>query len=164
MGFGTIAALGIIALLVYPVLGVAKAGTLPEDWLRALVERWAGLSGLNPAVIYGVVMVESGGNPDARNPSDPSVGLMQVTPLIGRAYAGLKGDDGQVLLALLAPETNMRAGTGFLRHLQDRYTAKGYVLHEWLQAYNMGETNFDKGFRNDYGDRVVAAMRGWINA
>jgi len=134
------------------------ASMLNNDALRALVARWAEFYNLDPALVYGVVMVESSGNPTARNPSDPSCGLMGVKPLIGRAYGELTGDDDTVLLALELPDNNMRAGCGFLSHLQGRYG----VLHSvetWVQAYNMGETNFDKGYRNNYGSKVIAA--GW---
>jgi len=162
MGYSGLAIALVLALLAFPLLGIAKVPDGPGDWLRGLVARWAGNRQLDPALVFGVVMVESAGNPNAKNPADPSTGLMQVTPLIGRAYAGLQGDDEAVLLALMNSEVNMMAGTGFIRHLQDKYIPKGFSVREWIQAYNMGETNFDKGIRNSYGDKVILAMKGWV--
>jgi soluble lytic murein transglycosylase-like protein len=106
-------------------------------------------------------MTESSGDPNAVNPSDPSTGLMGVTPLIGRAYADLKGTDVEVLELLKNLATNMMAGTGFLAHLKFRY---GGTLSAdvWVQAYNLGETKFDRGARvPDYGERVRKAALTW---
>jgi soluble lytic murein transglycosylase-like protein len=158
--FGMLLVLG--ALLAIPAFGIAAVPKGPSDWLRSLIAKWSAVSGLEPKLIYGVVMTESSGNPEAKNPSDPSAGLMQVTPLIGRAFAGLEGTDEEVLRALMNVETNMQAGAGFLKHLQSRYATK-YALREWVQAYNLGETFFDQGRRNpSYGDKVVDHMKGWV--
>ena len=152
-----------IAFLVLIVLGVIVAIVgLPtktnETWLTALIRRWA-YPDLDPALVYGVVMTESRGQPNAENPADPSVGLMGVTPLIGRAYAGLTGTDEEVLQALHAPEVNMGAGTRFLRHLQTKY---GPALDSavWVSAYNDGEPRFDAGRRDGPYISSVALFRG----
>jgi len=131
------------------------------DWLSSLIRDAAAKHGVPADTIYGVIMAESSGNPSAVNPSDPSAGLMQVTPLIGRAYGGLTGSDQDVLQRLMDPAVNVRAGTAFLRHLQLRYDP--YLpREEWVQAYNLGETKFDRGVRNpEYGRRVESYARSW---
>ncbi|MGH9933246.1 MAG: lytic transglycosylase domain-containing protein [Pyrinomonadaceae bacterium] len=132
----------------------------PFDLING-IRSYAAASNLPPSLVWGIVQTESGGDPNAQNPSDPSAGLMQVTPLIGRAFGSLKGSDAVVLASLLDPETNLRAGTRFVAHLQSRYAAK-FPLGEWIQAYNVGETKFDRGIRNDlYGDRVLKFAATW---
>ena len=171
--------IGAIAALIYFARGrPPKAFVLPDDpyelpgppaikaedipqTLKDRVRVWATERGLDPSLIWGIVQTESGGDPNARNPSDPSAGLMQVTPLIGRAFANLSGTNAQVLDQLLEPDVNLRAGTGFVLHLRNRYSAK-FQLGEWVQAYNVGETLFDKGIRNDtYGNRVLKFAATW---
>ena len=132
-----------------------------ETTIREKVRFWSLKNGLSPALVWGVVMTESSGNPAAENPSDPSTGLMQVTPLIGRAFAGLPGDTQAVLKALLDPDINLQAGTGFLAVLQKKYSGK-FPQREWVQAYNLGEPQFNRGKRNQvYGDRVMKFMADW---
>lgn len=134
-----------------------------ESLARALAYSAGSQYSLDPSLIYGVIMTESGGDPNASNPSDPSVGLMGVQAIIGRAYAGLQGNAGEVLSQLYDPATNLAAGCGFLQHLQSRY-GDTMAVHEWIQAYNLGETKFDKGVRNpSYGDSVIKFI-GRFNA
>lgn len=126
--------------------------------LTAISRKFAQLTGVEAALIRAVIQQESAGNPNAQNPADPSAGLMQVTPLIGRAFGGLSGTDQQVLKLLLDPERNVRAGARFLAHLKGRYAAR-FQVQEWVQAYNEGETNFDRGLRVwSYGNSVKAHL------
>jgi len=148
--------LAAILLLGVPVLANADRGDL-----HARIRTWAARNGLDPALVYGVVMTESSGRADAQNPSDPSAGLMGVMPLIGRAYGFLTGDNASVLAQLKDPENNLRAGTGFMAHLQARYSGQFHVS-EWIQAYNLGEPKFDQGVRvPEYGAAVIRFSREW---
>lgn len=92
---------------------------------------------LDPEEILAVIWNESSGNPTAMNPNDPSWGLMGVTSNIGRAYAGVTGS------ALLDPETNIKAGSGYLAYLKNLFSSSD----DWAQSYNEGETNYAKGKR-----------------
>ena len=148
----------VVVLIVGAVLlffGVKKVQA-KDGKFRPLVRKWAALRGLDAALVWGVMMTESSGDPRAENPSDPSAGLMQTIPLITRAYAELTGTDEFALIQAKDPEISMRAGTGFLAHLQGRYGA-AMPPEEWVQAYNLGEPNFDKGHRvPEYGARVMS--------
>lgn len=141
--------------------GLPQIVSIPPSTLPGRIRYWAAKRSLDPALIWGVVMTESSGDPNAQNPSDPSAGLMQITPLIARAFYGLKGTDQEVLRQLLDSETNLRIGTAFVAHLRNRYAAT-HPVGEWIQAYNLGETLFDRGRRNVlYGSRVVKFMETW---
>jgi len=138
-----------------------KAKAQAAGWLERFIEKWAKFNSLDPALVYGVVMTESSGNPTATNPSDPSSGLMGVTPLIGRAYGGLSGSDLDVLSALLLPENNLKAGCGFLAHLKKLYGNK-MPVSTWVQAYNLGQTKFNAGARvPEYSAKVMGFAAQW---
>jgi len=148
----------IAVIVLFLVTVEAQGGTMKNYNLLAVIAQYAHETGLEPALIYGVVMTESSGNPNARNPSDPSAGLMGVTPLIGRYYGGILGSDSEVLEVLLEPNLNVQAGSRFLAHLRARYAAAMPVV-TWIQAYNLGETKFDAGIRvPQYGQRVAKFM------
>lgn len=141
------------------------------------VTRWAPLAFRASAKLDGFVSVqeilatvkkESFGDPLAVNPGDPSWGLMQVTSLIAREFAGIKTFPSRSLSPLVrykkpsygydttheifVPENNVKAGAGFLAYLKKRY-AKDHPLIlpsgeinplGWVAAYNEGEPNLWK--------------------
>ena len=90
------------------------------------------------ALIKAVIAAESGWNPGAINPSDPSYGLMQVTPATARLYApAITPDD------LLDPVTNLVIGSAHLRDLLARYWTP-----DALAVYNSGAAR--KNAQNQY--------------
>jgi soluble lytic murein transglycosylase-like protein len=124
---------------------------------KPLAEKYGSIFGVDPKLVLAIIKVESAGDELAKNPSDPSAGLMQITPPTARAFGKLAGTNQEVLTMLLDPDTNVRAGTAYLAHLQNRY-AKKWSVEVWTISYNAGETNFNKGFRNDYGNKVKKAL------
>lgn len=112
--------------------------TAVNQW-RALAEKYAQINYiLAPEEILAVIWNESTGNPNAQNPGDPSWGLMGVTALIGTAYASITSPT-----QLFDPETNIKAGSGFMAYLKDKFS--GQYPNTWIDAYNEGETKFAKG-------------------
>ena len=117
------------------------------------IQSWSITRGLDPRLTAAIVRTESSFRPDVKNPADPSYGLMGVTPLIAHAYGGWAKADGEDAIKQI--DLNVRAGTGFLRHLVDRYGR----LEDAIQAYNLGETKFDQGVRvPDYLSKVLTAF------
>ena len=110
-----------VAVPVADQLSPSPLPTLGSSTLvDSLIHKWATrVANLSFAEIKAIVWVESSGNPNAMNPSDPSWGLMQVTPLIGRAFAGITKNE-----QLLNPDTNLKAGTGFLSELKRQYESR----------------------------------------
>lgn len=123
-------------------------------WDR-LSKSWAKIrENLQPEEIKAIIMIESSGNETAVNPADPSWGLMGITALIGNHYA--KAGTKELLFD---PNTNIKAGSGFLSDLKRRY-AEQYPLgsgNGWVQMYNTGEPKFlKKGVRNrSYENKFV---------
>lgn len=133
-----------VAIMGAVALGAnAATGGVPDQ-----VMQWVGLAqkyaqvyaNLDPAEILACIWNESTGDPNASNPGDPSWGLMGVTMLIGQAYAQVT-DPSQ----LTDPETNVRAGAGYLSALKNEYSGQ---YADWPDAYNVGETKFNKGVRS----------------
>lgn len=103
---------------------------------------------LRPAEIKAIIKNESNFNEKAVNPNDPSWGLMQVTEYIGKKFAGIRD-----YTELYDPDTNVKAGAGFLAYLKEEYSAR-FPLSDpnngWIQMYNIGEPHFlNKHYRND---------------
>jgi soluble lytic murein transglycosylase-like protein len=159
---------------VYPVTGapiLPKLPPLPPANLSSILHwrdeiRRVGRQGVPLSWILAVIKIESAGNPDAVNPSDPSSGLMQTIPLITRAFGGVSGTNREMLEHSRNPSVSLRAGIGFLADLKRKYENR-YPLGEWILAYNSGETNFNKGFRGnkEYGRRFEIAriqLEAWI--
>lgn len=88
-------------------------------------------------LLKAIAFVESSENPEAIGDDDKSFGLMQVQSLIGSYYIGSGEKE-----TLLQPSSNVNAGSAFLADLLIKYD-----LEDAIQAYNMGETKFKKGYR-----------------
>ena len=89
---------------------------------------------LDPALVYGVIRAESAFDVEARS-SAGALGLMQLMPATARItarHAGMAlGGEG----AILAPPTNVRLGSHYLREVLNRY--RGNVAMA-AAAYNAG--------------------------
>jgi soluble lytic murein transglycosylase-like protein len=125
-----------------PGLGALAAAT---DWTPLAIEVGE-RHGVDPALVISVIAAESGGHPGAINPSDPSYGLMQVTPataswLLGRP---ISPDD------LLDPALNVDVGTRYLAYQLARY--RGDVALA-VNAYRAG-TASDTPRSQSYVTRV----------
>jgi len=165
-----LAVLGVGAVvLLLPGLASATSGSGVNVQIPTALPQWADLAQkyaqinpiLGPEEILAIIWNESSGNPNATNPGDPSWGLMGVTMLIGAAYAGVT-DPSQ----LLDPETNVKAGSAFLAKLKNEYS--GSNPNDWPDAYNVGETAFNKGVRSPtsptYSQAFFAKMNVLVQA
>ena len=127
--------------------------TIPLLTLEDMIGDAARAAGVSPAQVAAVCYIESRGNPRAVNPRDPSYGLMQLILPVSRpawAPALAYADSGDVVneqTLIQNPALNLKLGARFLAHLSKKYSAK-LAFAEWVQAYNLGETKFDRGVRN----------------
>lgn len=116
-----------------------------DSW-HDLAQHWSSVRGnLSAIEILATITEESGGNPVAINPSDPSWGLMGVSLYIGKKYAGIS-----IGSSLFDPNINIDAGSGFLSYLKETYGSRhtlGSADGGWIQMYNMGEPAFQSGKR-----------------
>lgn len=77
-----------------------------------LINQYAKENYLDPWFVGGVIMVESGGDPDAYNEASMATGLMQVMP---REY-GKPFLDRPSIADLKSPETNIKWGCEILAY------------------------------------------------
>jgi soluble lytic murein transglycosylase-like protein len=100
-----------------------------------LIERYAELQHLDPALVKAVIAVESSFQPDAVSVKG-AVGLMQIIPETGERY-GIVGDATRSIEQKLRdPAINLRVGT---RYLHDLLVLFADDLDLALAAYNAGE-------------------------
>ena len=100
---------------------------LPVTAYDRHIGRVAGETGLSPALIKSVALVESGFNPKAVSPKGAR-GLMQLMPATAASYG---------VTDLFDPLQNLRAGARHLRSLLDEFDGD---LTLALAAYNAGSS------------------------
>jgi soluble lytic murein transglycosylase-like protein len=100
---------------------------------------------LPPSLIMSLIHTESAFQRDAVS-SQGAIGLMQVQPQTALHFANMEGIDLPRGEPLYNPETNILLGTGYLRHLIDRFGD----LRTALAAYHVGPTEI--GRRRDMGE------------
>jgi soluble lytic murein transglycosylase len=122
------------------ILTAARAGHLDDLELRfpVLYEEQVGAVAkafnLEPAWIFGVMRQESAFMPDARSPAG-ALGLMQLMPATGRSTARLLELPKPSRQTLLQADPNIRIGSGYLRHILDRFDGNQALA---TAAYNAG--------------------------
>jgi soluble lytic murein transglycosylase len=102
-----------------------------EDAIRESGE----LYGVDPALIAGIIYVESRFNPEAVS-SQGAYGLMQILPSTAdfiAERAGIAGD-------FRDPQVNVRMGTWYYTYLSRKYMGDERLV---LAAYNAGESRVD---------------------
>ena len=102
---------------------------------------------LDPALIKAIIKVESNFNPRAKNPADPSYGLMQITPGLAFDYGLITSNSKNVSSynenLMLDVNSNLNVGCRFMKKL-----LKKYPLDQAIQSYNVGERGYFIGKRN----------------
>ncbi len=125
----------LVLSLLFLVVLVAARAFYPVKY-RDAVDKYSAEFGLDPSLLYAVIRVESGFRAGARSAVGAS-GLMQIMPRTGSWAAsqlGIRYSDD----CLLDPETNIRIGAFYLRHLLDQFDGD---LTTALAAYNGGLRN-----------------------
>ena len=101
----------------------APAPGVPRSGLEGIIAAASARHGVDPALVWAIIAVESAFTPDARSPKG-AMGLMQLMPATAAQYA--VGDP-------FDPAQNIEAGTRHLRSLLDRFDTTMA-----LAAYNAG--------------------------
>jgi len=98
---------------------------------ESFIEAASQLYAVPDAWIKAVIDTESGWNPDASNPADPSYGLMGITLPTAKdmGYTGTSS-------GLFDPYVNIHYGTAYLRWIMDRWNTTDF--RQVYSAYNSG--------------------------
>ena len=110
----------------------------PEEY-RAVVKKYSHQYDLDPLFVSAVIYTESHYDPSVVSHKG-AVGLMQLLPSTASSVSKRKKADFQ-LDELKDPETNIKMGCMYLRHLLDKYEGD---LSTALAAYNAGSRNVNK--------------------
>lgn len=132
------------------ILSGAK-GLTPE--LERLMASKADQYGVDRALVKAIAKVESNFNPRAKNPADPSYGLMQITPMLAQDYGLVKdyrNPSSSEIEQLYDPSKNLDVACPHLAYLM-----KIRTFGIAVQMYNVGPTGYMNGVRNyDYLNKV----------
>jgi soluble lytic murein transglycosylase len=137
----------VIALVVLIILGVAGAYYFNQYWIHrydAMIARQASIYRLDPDLVWSVIYEETYFSPWKKG-SKGEVGLMQVTPAVGREWAAETGmrdlarqmeRDPQSVLR--DPEKNIQIGCWYLEKLYEEFRDLPGVEARMVAGYNAG--------------------------
>jgi soluble lytic murein transglycosylase len=118
-----------------------------QYWIHrydALIARQAGIYRLDPNLVWSVIYEETYFSPWKRG-KDGEIGLMQITPAVGRDWAtetGMKDLERQMAenpSALLRdPERNIQIGCWYLEKFYEQYRDTPDAEARMIAAYNAG--------------------------
>ncbi len=125
-----------------------KGGDLLE-YMRSIYDdifkKWGEARGLDWKLLRAFAKVESDLTPSAIGDQGNSIGLMQLQHWHWEAN-GLSRED------MFDPDKNIQVGSGFIADLMGKYAGD---VDSVIQAYNLGETKFNKGYTSpDYLAKV----------
>ena len=137
----------IIAILIALVLGAIGVYFFNQYWIHrydTLIARQASIYRLDPDLVWSVVYEETYFRPWMSG-NDGEIGLMQVTPVVGREWAAETGmrelerrmqeDPGTTLRD---PERNIQIGCWYLEKLYEQYRDTPGAEARMIAGYNAG--------------------------
>jgi len=96
---------------------------------------------VDPAIIKGIIRIESNGDAKAHNKKEGAIGLMQLRPIVYKKICGMEQKDA------FNPTKNVACGSLYFKHLLNRF---GGNLEQALHFYNSGSP-----LRNGYAEKVI---------
>lgn len=128
-----------VFFLVPGIFGDRMVSQPPPEYLPYVLET-AQKYDMDPFLIMGLCMQESGWNPSAVSSANAR-GLTQIVPSTATGIAKMIGKPNY---DLFNPADSIDMGSAYLKSLIDRYNGNIYAA---LAAYNMGTGNVDPGAR-----------------
>ncbi len=136
-----------ISLLIVVVVGAAGLYFFNRFWVHRydeLIARQAKVYRLDPDLVWSIIYEETYFSP-WKIGEDEEVGLMQVTPTVGREWAaetGIRELERQMSLdavaALRDPERNIQVGCWYLEKISKSYRDTPGAEARMVAAYNAG--------------------------
>lgn len=122
-------------------------GEFKDEWTefhpRAFsryVTRYAEREGLNPYLLWAIMTVESGYNPDTVSHADAR-GLLQVIPKTGNKVAAAMGENHFGHYDLMDPDTSLRHGAWYFAQLVNKFQGQEPLA---IAGYNGGPHNVQR--------------------
>jgi soluble lytic murein transglycosylase len=139
----------ITAVVLIVLIAIAGLYFLNEYWIHrydALIARQAAIYRLDPDLVWSVIYEETYFRP-WKNGKDGEIGLMQVTPAVGRDWAtatGMREFERQMASdpasLLRDPERNLQIGCWYLERFYEDYRDMPDPEARMIAAYNAGPT------------------------
>ena len=137
----------VIVLSIAILLGALGAYFFNQYWIHrydTLIARQASVYRLDPDLVWSVIYEETYFRPWMIG-SDGEIGLMQVTPKVGREWAaetGMRELERQMqqdpAAALRDPERNIQIGCWYLEKLYEQYRDQPGAEARMIAGYNAG--------------------------
>ncbi len=136
-----------VVLLILVIAGAAGLYLFNRYWVHrfdALIARQAGVYRLDPDLVWSVIHEETYFRPWMKGEAG-EIGLMQVTPTVGREWAAETGmrDLAEQMRAnpdqfLLDPETNIKIGCWYMEKIGKDYRGTPGAEARIVAGYNAG--------------------------
>ena len=137
----------VIAALIFLILAAIGAYFFNQYWIHrfdAMIARQAAIYRLDPDLVWSVIYEETYFSPWKKG-SKGEIGLMQVTPAVGREWAaetGLRDEARQMerdpQSVLLDPEKNIQIGCWYLEKLYEDFRDMPGAEARMVAGYNAG--------------------------
>lgn len=135
-----------IVIIMFLAQNLTAKRKLSRPEIDELINLKATKWGVEIPLVYAIVEVESNFDPNAKNPADPSYGLMQITPILAQDYGYVQSwrfPTKEEIRAIFEPENNLDIGCQYLKKLTGKHP-----FNLAVQMYNVGEYGYQKGVRN----------------
>lgn len=155
----------LVVLLILLTLGLGGY-FLNQYWIHrydALIARQAAIYRLDPNLVWSVIYEETYFSP-WKNGKDGEIGLMQITPAVGRDWATETGmhdlerqmaDDPAALLR--DPERNIQIGCWYLEKFYEQYRDTPDAEPRMIAAYNAGPSRAAEWNKVGPGEKPLSA-------
>jgi soluble lytic murein transglycosylase len=156
----------LVAAVVLIIIGAVGLYFFNQYWIHRfddLIEKQARIYRLDPALVWSVIYEETYFRP-WKVGEDAEIGLMQVTPTVGREWAeetGLRELSAQMqrdpASVLRDPERNIQVGCWYLEKISKDYRDTPDAEARMLAAYNAGPSRAVEWNRTEPGERPLTA-------
>src|SRR6267142_2849303 len=136
-----------------------------QYWIHrydSLIARQANVYRLDPALVWSVIYEETYFSP-WKNGKDGEIGLMQITPAVGREWAaetGMRELERQMAQApaslLREPERNIQVGAWYLEKIHEQYRDIPEPEPRMIAAYNAGPSRAAEWNKVSEGGRPLS--------
>lgn len=154
----------IVGLIVLTFL--LAAYSFNQYWIHrydGLITRHANIYQLDPDLVWSIIYEETYFSP-WKNGKDGEIGLMQVTPVVGREWAaatGMRELEKQMAAdpssVLRDPERNIQVGCWYLEKLRVQYREVRDAEAMMVAGYNAGPSRATEWSRTSPGDPELSA-------
>ena len=156
----------VVALVIFSILAAVGLYFFNQYWIHRfdpLIARQASVYRLDPDLVWSIIYEETYFSP-WKIGEDAEVGLMQVTPTVGREWAAETGmrefaqqmaRDPKSLLA--DPERNIQVGCWYLEKISKDYRDQPDAEARMIAAYNAGPSRAAEWNRAGAGQAPLTA-------